>query len=260
MSAKNFLVLDGSLGDLGEGSEVTVGGSEGHHAARVMRVRYGETVLLTDTEGHQAPAVVRAVGKGEFCARLAEVPLASLPRTPQLTLIQALAKGGRDEAAIEFATELGVDEVIPWQADRSVVQWTGPKAEKGREKWISTVHAAVKQSRRPSIPRVGEVLTTGQVAAWVEESTADGCRVFLLHESARQGMSAALAELGSQSQAQTPERVALIVGPEGGVSATEVDRLRGAGSQAVRLGTEILRASSAGPAALAALCATLGRW
>lgn len=260
MTLKNFLALDEPLGHLTAGSEVSIGGSEGHHGARVMRLRVGELILLTDAHGHQAEGTVSAVGKSEFRLTLTEDPRTICTPRPRLILIQALAKGGRDELAIEFATELGVDEVIPWQADRSVVQWKGQKEVKGREKWVATIHSAVKQSRRASIPKVGEVLSTGQLAGWIEDSTADGCCVFLLHESASTGLSHSIHALSSSTEANLPPHVAIVVGPEGGVSEAEVELLERSGAQVVRLGAEILRASSAGPAALAALCAALGRW
>ena len=78
----------------------------------------------------------------------------------ELVLVQALAKGDRDDRAIETATELGVDAVIPWQAQRSVSRWEGQKVAKGRDRWRAIVREAVKQSIRPRVPEVEALATT----------------------------------------------------------------------------------------------------
>ena len=70
-----------------------------------------------------------------------------------MVLVQALAKGDRDELAIEAATEVGVDAVVPWQAQRSIVVWRGDRAARSRAKWLATVRAATKQARRAWLPR-----------------------------------------------------------------------------------------------------------
>lgn len=261
MTLKSFLVLDSSLSGMDTGASVCIGGTEGHHGARVMRLRAGESILLTDESGHQAEAHVTAVAKAEFTAALTEEPRRHDPRVPTLTLIQALAKGGRDESAIEFATELGVDRVIPWQAERSVVQWRGDRASKGHAKWQATVHAAVKQSRRALIPEVGTVITSPELTRLIGDGKADGGRTIVLHEDGQRGFSEALPALvTSHNGDDAPRDIAVIVGPEGGISDAELHSFVSSGAHAVRLGTEILRASSAGPAALSALCAALGRW
>src|SRR5690606_8740811 len=76
------------------------------------------------------------------------------PSAVRLVLVQALAKGDRAELAIEAATEIGVDEVVPWRAERSVVIWRGDRAAKSRARWAATVRAAAKQSRRARVPLV----------------------------------------------------------------------------------------------------------
>jgi 16S rRNA (uracil1498-N3)-methyltransferase len=162
-------------------------------------------------------------------------------------LIQALAKGDRDEQAIEAATELGVDEVVPWQAERSVVIWRGERAVRSLRKWEQIVLAATKQSRRTRIPSVSEPANHQGVIRRIEEATL----ALVLHEEAQ--LSLAGLELPTSGD------VVLIVGPEGGISPVELSAFVGAGAVAVRLGANILRSSSAGPAALAVMSAA-GRW
>jgi 16S rRNA (uracil1498-N3)-methyltransferase len=168
--------------------------------------------------------------------RVDEVP----GRVPRLVLVQALAKGGRDELAVETATELGVDAVVPWQAGRSVVVWAGERGERSRRKWAGVARAAAKQSRRPT------------VAALVAQAVAAGGAALVLHEDARPGLVDVLLPSAGE--------VLVLVGPEGGIGDDELRGLTGAGAVAVRLGPEVLRTSSAGAAALAVLSVRLGRW
>ncbi len=174
-------------------------------------------------------------------------------RDPAVTLVQALAKGGRDEQAVESAVELGVTTVVPWQADRSIVQWRGPKAEKARAKWDALALAAMKQSRRAVLPTVDPVVTTRGLVARVREAVAAGERVLVLHEVAAQPLTALSWDDASQP-------VTFIVGPEGGVSDDEVAALVDAGAVAVLLGPHVLRASTAGPAGITALAALRRTW
>ena len=176
-------------------------------------------------------------------------------RLPRLVLVQALAKGGRDELAVETATELGVDAVLPWQAERSVVRWSGERGERSRERWVATVAAAAKQSRRAVLPVVEPARDTPALAARVADVVAAGGAVLVLHEQAGARLGPAVLP-----QAGAGAEVLVVVGPEGGITDGEVAALREAGAVAVRLGPEVLRSSSAGPAALAVLSDRLGRW
>jgi len=165
----------------------------------------------------------------------------------RFVLVQALAKGDRDEQAIEAATELGVDEIVPWQAERSVVVWRGERAAKSLAKWAAVVTRATKQSRRARVPLTSPAVGLAPLVARVGESAL----TLVLHEDATEPL--ATVELPDEGD------VLLVVGPEGGISEREVEALRGAGARPVRLGSTILRASSAGPAGLAVLSAG-ARW
>jgi 16S rRNA (uracil1498-N3)-methyltransferase len=163
-------------------------------------------------------------------------------------LVQALAKGERGELAVELAVELGVDEVVPWAAARSVVRWEGARGQRSLERWRSTARAAAKQSRRAWLPSVSEPASTREVAGLV----AAAAGALVLHE-------AAAVPLGS---VPLPDRgdLVLVVGPEGGLDAVELAAFADAGATTVRLGSPVLRTSTAGAAALAALSLRTGRW
>lgn len=316
MTSPLFHVGLGSLDQAVAGDRFTLDGAEGHHAATVMRLGAGEQVLLSDTGSRRAHAVVigkvagvvadtgetagatpgGTAGRGATSGRGGSKVPATLelelvdvvedtPELPRLVLLQALAKDKRDLQAVESATELGVDAVIPWQAERSVVKWKPSTLQRKHDEWTSLVTAASKQSRRTSVPEVRPLQSTAQYAESLR--SREDVAVLVLDESGAQPLSAAVAELGlcevrrsgaahavgsdktgsdetgpgEDSPALTGiAEVHLVVGPEGGISAAERAALDGARSVVARLGPTVLRASSAGAAALTAVNVLLGRW
>ena len=246
MTAPLFFLPAVQLAGAIVGSELTLDGPEGRHGATVKRIGVGEQVLITDGIGHRVDAVVESVGVGTLRLRVRAMTLERQPDT-RFVLVQALAKGDRGEQAIEAATELGVDEVVPWQAARSIVVWRGERAVRSLRKWESVVLGATKQSRRTRVPLVSVPADLAAVIARIEAAAL----ALVLHEEARQPLAGLeLPQLGD---------VVVIVGPEGGITPGELEAFVAAGAVAVRLGPNVLRSSSAGPAALAVMSAT-GRW
>ncbi|MGB3764046.1 MAG: 16S rRNA (uracil(1498)-N(3))-methyltransferase [Ornithinimicrobium sp.] len=249
MSAPLFLLEEGALAAVEAGDSVALGGPEGHHAVTVSRMRPGQPILLADGSGALAACRVADVGKGVLSATIDSITVEPVPR-PRFTLIQALAKGDRDLLAAEVGTELGVDEVVPWEADRSIVRWRGERAEKAQRKWRNTLVAATKQARRSRVPVLGAVADRSAVV----DRIAAADLAFVLHESARTPLSTVLPE-----ELPTHGEILLIVGPEGGISVEELSEFVEAGARAVLLGSTVLRTSTAGSAAIAVL-SSLGRW
>lgn len=243
----SHLYLDESLelSDVVPGDSVELTGDEARHAVTVSRVRAGEGIAIGNGRGTLVRGVVSSTGARELSLDVREVLLEERP-APRIILVQALAKGDRDELAVQAATELGVDEIVPWAASRSVSRWEGAKAEKGRQRWATIVREAVKQSIRSWLPPVQPVATTGELPARLA-----GMRVLLLEPTA----STSLTELRHDGR-----DLALVVGPEGGIAPAELERLVAAGAESVRLGAAVLRTSTAGPATISVLNASLGRW
>ncbi|MDN4478466.1 16S rRNA (uracil(1498)-N(3))-methyltransferase [Demequina sp. SYSU T00039] len=248
MSAPVFLAPAAAFAAVGDVLELD--GDEARHAVTVQRRRVGEVVDLVDGAGLRARGPIVSTGDRSLAIRVEAV---SRDDDPPLTLVQALAKGGRDEQALEAATELGATRIVPWAADRSIVQWRGAKADKARGQWESLARAAAKQSRRATVPAVAPVATTRQLAGLVRDAVAAGERVLVLHEESAAPLTALTWDDAGQG-------VWCIVGPEGGISDAEVAALTEAGAEPVLLGPHVLRASSAGPAAFAALAACRGTW
>jgi 16S rRNA (uracil1498-N3)-methyltransferase len=241
--ALHFIIPD--CADAAVGDVIALTGAEAKHAAVVRRVRVGETVTLGDGRGTWLEGVVDDVAAARVTVRIGSRRSHEAP-VSRIVLAQALAKGDRDELAVQAACELGVDEVVPWQAARSVSRWEGPKAAKGRERWASIVREAAKQAHRAWIPEVAEVETTARLAA-----RAADARMLVLDPWTDTRLT------GIRPDGRD---IVLVVGPEGGIAPEELERLEAAGAERVRLGDTVLRTSTAGPVAIALLSASLGRW
>ena len=238
------------------GAVIEITGDEARHAVRVSRLRQGEQILIGNGAGALANAEATVVGKDRFSVRLLDVTQAAAPEI-RLTLVQALAKGDRDERAVEQSTEFGVDGFLPWQAARSVSRWDGAggaeKSAKGIAKWQRITREASKQSLRAWIPAVGPLTTTRDLCLAAADPEIE---VVVLHPRGERALSTWVAD-GLDRETR---EVRLVVGPEGGLSDSEIDELEVAGARVLVLGNTVLRTSSAGPAALAVLNVGLHRW
>ncbi|MFP5283282.1 MAG: 16S rRNA (uracil(1498)-N(3))-methyltransferase [Actinomycetes bacterium] len=234
------LFLFDHLGAPGVGDTVTLAGEEGRHAVVVRRMRPGERVVLSDGRGHGLAGTVSRVTKASLDLVVEEIRHAPEP-VLRYVVVQALAKGDRAELACEMLTEVGVAEIVPWQASRSVVRWPPDRQAKARARWQATVREAAKQSRRLRIPAVGPLTRTDEVSARLQQADL----ALVLHEEATD-------PLGSLALPSAGE-VLIVVGPEGGISPEELAAFGAVGARPVSLGAGVLRTSTAGVAALAAL-------
>ena len=235
-----------NISSLKFGAEYVLGGPEGKHAAVVRRMRAGESIQLTDGHGFRVVGTVSRVDAATVVIAISETIVEELPKL-QLTLVQALAKGDRDELAVQAATELGALKVIPWQASRSISRWEGPKAAKGQARWQTIASEAAKQSLRAWEPEVQAIVSTKELTKLVK----DFDYVLVLDPTASDSITA---------QSGISGRVAVVVGPEGGIDPHELSELESAGAKRVHLGAGILRTSTAGLAAISYLVGASGLW
>ncbi len=205
--------------------------------AKSLRLRVGESVAITNGKGMVAMAEMSS----DDAYQIKEIETQA-ERSPRFHLVQALAKGDRDELAMQTCVELGLSSVTPWSADRSIVRWDGKEA-KNQTRWQQIAIEAMKQSQQSFRCEVQPLATTTQL-------TAAGTAL-VLDPKAERTLEAVLP-LGDD--------VTLVVGPEGGISEAEFALLESKGFQRVRLGSSVLRTSSAGPAAIAALLFASGQW
>ncbi len=226
-------------------------GEEARHAATVRRLRTGERLVLSDGAGAMARCVVEGVqaGRDPLVTLSVESYWTEEPPALRVLVAQALAKGDRGELAVELATEAGADAIVPWRAARSVAKWEdGGRGEKALARWRATARAAAKQARRAHVPEVTEPVTTGELAGLVATMSL---AIVLESDVPERLTDLPLPDAGD---------VLLVVGPEGGVTDEELAALREAGARAVRLGTTVLRTSTAAAVALGALGVLTTRW
>jgi 16S rRNA (uracil1498-N3)-methyltransferase len=236
-----------TLAGVGAGDSVALDGAEGRHAVVVRRLHVGEEVVLTDGAGTAATCTVASVGRASLLATVSTVATTP-PETPRVTVVQAIPKGERGELAVEMLTEVGVDVIVPWAAARSVAVWRGDRAEKAVARWRRAAREAAKQARRTRFPEVTGPASTAEVAALL---AAASVRV-VLHEAA----SGPLADVPIPGRAE----IVVVVGPEGGITEEELAAFAAVGAEPLRMGSSVLRTSTAGVAAVAALLARTPRW
>jgi 16S rRNA (uracil1498-N3)-methyltransferase len=239
-----FFWYDG-LRTAAPGDRLEVAGDEARHA-HVKRLRAGEQVVLTDGAGTSATVSVVAVEKTSMTVSVDDVSTTD-PELPRVVVVQAIPKGDRGELAVEMLTEVGVDVIVPWAASRSVAVWRGDKATKAQARWRTTAREAAKQARRTWFPEVADMVDTSEVAALLQGASVP----VVLHEAA----SGPIADLPVPGRGE----IVVVVGPEGGISEDELAQFSAVGAEPVRLGTSVLRTSTAGVAATAALLART-RW
>ena len=209
--------------------------SENSHA-KALRIREGEQIAITDGKGTVAYASVSEESPLVFAIH--HTSAESIP-TPRYHLVQALAKNDRDEMALQASVELGASSVTPWQAGRSIVRWD-QKAERNQSRWQTIAIEAMKQSQQAHLCHVRPLASTKDLAPIGVGLVLDPRATMTL------------------DQVESSEDYSIVVGPEGGISEDELAILHSAGFRSVRLGNSVLRASTAGPAAIAALSALRG--
>ncbi|QNE89980.1 16S rRNA (uracil(1498)-N(3))-methyltransferase [Corynebacterium incognita] len=246
MSLPTFIAEE--LADAAVGHQVTLSGAEGRHAVTVKRIQAGEQVMLADGAGRFVTVTVTATeGKDTLHAHVDEVGEHPQPE-PRVVVVQAIPKSERAELAVDLATQAGADEIIAWQAERCVAKWDAKKAPKALAKWQQAARAAAKQSRRARIPQVRGPLTTAELAS--ELRSHNEAHAYVLHEDATTSIR----------DAELTGTVYLIVGPEGGIGASELAQLEATGARAVTLGPEVYRTASAAMVGLSAIGVLTSRW
>jgi 16S rRNA (uracil1498-N3)-methyltransferase len=230
------------------GATIHLTADEARHAVTVARLRVGERVKVSNGRGAIALVEALDIAPTQVSAVVVDVEHHQ-KLSPPLWLIQALAKGGRDEQALEQAVELGVSRVIPWQAARSVSVWRGDKIGKGHARWAKIAREAAKQSLQPWWPEVSPLHSISELVDLCSEVS-----VVVLDPDAPLPLISVVEFLPEDKP------IALVVGPEGGISDEERDQMMGAGALVGRIGPTVLRTSTAGPVALALTLAGRGMW
>lgn len=220
-----------------------------NHIATVLRLKVGDDILLADGKGREAVASITAVDKGCVSITIGPArPAATAAESCRITLFQGLPKGEKLDLIMQKCTELGVDRLVPFMAERSIARLAGERLDKRVQRWERIVREAARQSGRSSIPAIG----FGEDLRTALQSDSSSLRLLLWEGEQDQGLRQVLAGAGKT------DSIAVIIGPEGGLTGAEAAAATAAGFQPVTLGRRILRTETAGPAVLAILQYVLG--
>lgn len=240
MTMRRF-ILTGE--DLSRG-KVEVTGDLFRHMARVLRLKIDTRVKLSNGKGGECVGVIREIGKD--CLTITVEEGCSEPvygGEPRITLFQGLPKGDKMELILQKCTELGVTEIVPFIAERSITRLSADREEDRLRRWRRITEESSRQANRTAVPKVKLARSMADVV-----HGADHVLKLLLWEAEQtRGLRGVL------STYPKPESIAVIIGPEGGISAAEAEEAQAGGFIPVSLGRRILRTETAGIAALAIL-------
>lgn len=221
-------------------SEVRLPPDESHHALRVMRITPPDVITVTDGRGNVARCAATRLERDLLVAEILEREERRRPK-PELAVYQGAPKGTKADAVVERLGEIGAGEVCFYDSARAVSKWSPDKVAKSAHRWAQLARSASKQSRNPFL------MTTGAAVSWIEllRRVAKEPFTIVLWEEASLPMRTALTD--------SSDRIALVVGPEGGLTREEAEALADAGAQLVSLGPTILRTENAALVAGSAL-------
>ena len=224
-------------------NQIEVDGDEAHHGVNVLRLKTSEEVKISDGVGNWGVGTVSQINKKSFTVEILDRGFEPASKQ-RVVVVQAILKNDANKEAVDFLTQVGADEIIPWQSQHSI----GKIDDKSLGKWQSTTRESSRQSRRVRIPVISNADSTESLISKIKGLE----NIFVLHESAENRLS--------QIEINQEADVILIVGPEGGLSEIEVNTFVAAGAKVVRLGESVLRAANAGAAAVSVVMSRTGKW
>lgn len=219
---------------LGQGEQM-LEGDLAHYISRVLRLGPGAPVQIFNGSGQEWPGEVLEAGKRQVRIKLA-APLEGLAESPlQVHLGQAMSRGERMDWAIQKAVELGVAQITPLFTERCEVRLQGERADKRQQHWQQVAISACEQCGRSVVPTVNPPVA---LTDWLAILNTD--LKLVLHHRTSQRLSSLTP----------PQTLGLLIGPEGGLSATEISQAEAAGFHAARFGPRVLRTETAPVVAL----------
>ncbi|HEY5548583.1 MAG TPA: 16S rRNA (uracil(1498)-N(3))-methyltransferase [Coriobacteriia bacterium] len=233
------------------GSLLELSPADLHHARRVLRLAPGDRVVVADESGRQAEATLVQVGESGVMADLG--PTAERLARPYVVLAAGISRRERMEFTVQKTTELGVAEIWPLATARCVVRLDEDRAGKRSERWSRIAAEAAKQSQRTEVPLVREPMTIAALAA--EAARFD---IVLVPWEEEASSAPGIGEALDAACATGSSSVLVVVGPEGGFEASEVEEMRAVGAVAVSLGDTVLRTETAAAVAVALVSYELG--
>lgn len=231
--------------------ELPLGKDDLHHAVDVLRLTEAETIVAVEPSGRALLVRIDSVERGGI--RGTVLGEAKRPFEPRLTLVQGVSKGERMDLTVRMAVELGVERIVPVITERCIVRLDAKKGAEKSARWSRIALAAAKQAGRSAIPQVDEPCRLTEVAAAICETHE---LVMVAWEDADGGR---IAEAVASASCTPESRVAVVVGPEGGLTQAEVEAFTSSGAALVTLGDTVLRTETAAVVACALAVDGLGR-
>ena len=226
-----------------QGDTVVFDAELARHMGKVLRLSSGEQVTVSTGDGTAYLVQLDNFEKDSVTGHILE-RMENLQETElKVVLYQGMPKGDKLELIIQKCTELGVGAVVPVETSRSVVHLDSSKASKKLDRWQKIAQEASQQSKRVQVPMIGPYYNWKQLLKELEQ--AEGLTIVFWEDEQTQSLKALL-----RSQAEKPQRINLVVGPEGGLSEEEVEQLRALGAVSASLGKRILRTETAGMAGI----------
>ena len=222
-------------------------GDEAHHAAKVLRLKQGDSCIVFDGCGRAAHAVVAETPRSSGVLLVPGEECSPSPAVAHLTLCQAVPKGANMDLIIQKAVELGAAGIVPVSTRNTVVKLEPKKEEAKRKRWQAIAQSAAKQSKRSLVPQVSGVMTLKEAFDYVESR---GFCVRLIPYEHEEGMAGTKAELDALGPGQD---IAVFIGPEGGFDEREIELALSKGVRPISLGRRILRTETAGLSVLSVL-------
>lgn len=224
---------------LAAGQTVALDDNAAQHVGRVLRMQAEQALELFNGDGHDYPATIAAVGKREVTVTLGEPRVNGSESPLKLVLGQTLSKGDRMDYAIQKSVEMGVTTIVPLVSERCDVRLKGDREDKRLRHWQGVAVSAAEQCGRAVVPDITPVMTLAQ---WFDYTQNTPVRLVLHHRSSQ-----------SLETLPHPDEVALLIGPEGGLSPDEIAAAEARGFLPTTLGARVLRTETA-PVAAIALC------
>lgn len=228
--------------------DVVLRDEDANHAARVLRLRAGDMVFVLDGLGTLYHVRLTSLDKREVRGEIVSQEAATGELAARVTLVQGVPKGEKFDWIIQKATELGVSRIVPVITERTVVRLSSDRGQDKVRRWQAIAKEAAEQCERAKVP---EVMPPMDLATWLAEPATEGVlRLACLERHGGIPLARALEVAPSKGYE-------VIVGPEGGFSSQEADRLIALGARNVSLGSRILRSETASLMALAVISSHL---
>ncbi len=228
-----------------DGDTAVISGQDAHHIARVLRMQVGDELTLCDAKGTDYACEITAVSDGEVSLHVRDRAPSATEPTTSVTLYQGLPKSEKMEWIIQKCVEIGITRIVPVAMSRCVVKLNGADGEKKQTRWQKIAAGAAEQSGRGIIPEVAVPITFDAMLTALRNEYA-----VTFYEGGGTSLSALVGE--------DTREVSIVIGPEGGFSLDEIEKLRENSAHIATLGKRILRCETAPLVALSVIMQLTG--